>query len=146
MPESRKAEVRKRTNMTDLQIQQIRRFRSRGYSLAQTAEALQLPVSTVKTFCYRHPEQAVVPIHHGVNHCRHCGVELEQTSGKKKKVFCSNSCSYQWWKENRLCYSHHPQAPSICLNCNIQFFGVRKNQKFCSHACYIQYRYYRKSK
>lgn len=32
--------------------------------------------------------------------CCNCGKTLQQISGKKIRIFCSQQCREQWWKEN----------------------------------------------
>lgn len=141
MTDSSQKNTPKRNTLTELQIRQIRNFRGRGFTLAQTAEALKLPISTVKTYCYRHPEQ-LFTLTNDAESCRQCGKPLKQTAGQKKRKFCCKHCRLQWWSEHRDCYSVHPQEPTTCKHCGIQFFGVRHGQKFCSHDCYIHHRFY----
>ena len=141
MPASPQTESRKRNALTELQIRQIRNFRGHGFTLAQTAEALKLPLGTVKTFCHRHPEHLFITPKEDAGHCRQCGKPIEQ-AGHKKKKFCSKTCRLQWWGKHQETYSVHSQEPSTCQHCGIQFFRIRHGQKFCSHDCYIKHRYY----
>lgn len=78
--------------------------------------------------------------------CLYCGGELgEQTMGRPKK-FCCEKCRREWWKA-------HPEAVKrssdasyecTCENCGKKFISYgNKNRKFCSHDCYIRYRFWR---
>ncbi len=31
--------------------------------------------------------------------CKHCGKKLVFTPGKKRKIFCSDTCRYAYWNE-----------------------------------------------
>ena len=33
--------------------------------------------------------------------CRHCGKKLSFTPGKKRKIFCNDSCRYAYWNEKK---------------------------------------------
>lgn len=144
MTEATLSESRKRCTLTELQIRQIRNFRGRGFTLVQTAEALKLPLGTVKTFCHRHPKLLFTLPQDDEGVCRRCGLPVTQIPGRKKKMFCSRECRLRWWQEHRSCYSAHPQEPTECTHCGILFFGVRNGQKYCSHDCYIRHRFYKK--
>ena len=77
--------------------------------------------------------------------CPTCGKTLVHTPGKKKKTFCSDTCRGKWWREYRECKEPWgmPLYLFTCKACGKQFeaFG-NPDRKYCSHDCYITYRYY----
>ena len=47
--------------MNTHQKEQIERYRQSGVSFAQIAEMMNLPISTVKSYCYRNPVTIYLP-------------------------------------------------------------------------------------
>ena len=63
----------------------------------------------------------------------------------RKKRFCSNECRRAWWSENRdkINMSSEAQYKTTCEGCGKQFVAYgNPNRKYCSHECYINYRYW----
>jgi len=77
-------------------------------------------------------------------HCKLCKRVLKQTSIAHRAKFCSELCRRKWWKD-------HPEAKIqsdtasyriTCANCGLEFSSYGNNhRRFCSHSCYIEYRY-----
>ena len=80
--------------MNDIQRMQIPLLRRQGQGYKRIAQSLNLPLNTVKSFCRRNEIQ---PVDSDVAHCLFCGAQIEQTSGRKEKRFCSDKCRSQWW-------------------------------------------------
>lgn len=70
--------------------------------------------------------------------CRNCGKTLQQISGKKTRIFCSQQCREQWWKENPDKIKKKAVYEYTCAYCGnkSEAYG-NKNRKYCSHDCYI---------
>ena len=76
--------------------------------------------------------------------CKMCGKALEQKSKSRPKVFCSDKCRSAWWTENNSQLNRSALLPLKCENCGAEFACYPSQRKrFCSHACYINYRYHK---
>jgi len=126
-------------------------MRQKGHSFSKIADALELPKSTVKTFCWRNQKTAcddpgeiqdndsVIHIENK-DHCANCGTLLEQRPKQKPRRFCDDSCRYAYWREHRDCLSTF--YPVVCAHCGKEFNGYgNKGRKYCCHPCYIAARY-----
>jgi len=77
-----------------------------------------------------------------VGYCKECGVPVEQTPGRKIKMFCSDRCRSKWWnmhlnEVDRKAYTDH-----VCANCGKPFRSyANRNRKYCCHECYIEARF-----
>ncbi|MGI6617733.1 MAG: RNA polymerase subunit sigma-70 [Saccharofermentanales bacterium] len=122
------------------QQQKIRQGRDRGLSYREISTRYNISLNTVKSFCQRNGLGAdYVPTIKLINRvCPNCGESIKQMPGCKVKRFCSDSCRQAWWqKERRLKRAGHEK---VCLYCGKKFKG-RKERKFCSHSCYIKFRF-----
>ena len=95
--------------MTDKQREQIRKLRYEGAGYKAIATELDLSLNTVKSYCRRSLLQGagsvavinnLVSVEKGLV-CKHCGKQLRHTEGKRKKVFCSDSCRKKHWKQKK---------------------------------------------
>lgn len=109
--------------MTEIEKSTIITMRAKGVGFSAIANELSLPLSTIKSFCRRYKDK-----------CEFCGIEVEQTSGRKHKRFCSDSCRIKWWNLNRTGKEH------ICTGCGEHFTAIEK-RKYCCHKCYIKHRF-----
>ena len=102
--------------MTDEQKQQIIALRRDGAGYGRIAAQLQISINTVKSFCRRH---SLVARTDG-SVCEQCGKPIAQNPGRKRKAVYTFTC------------------PA----CGKAFtvYG-NSHRKFCSHACYIAYRF-----
>jgi len=127
-------------------------MRQKGHSFSKIADALELPKSTVKTFCWRNqnlicdtPKETgthkpAVPTENK-DHCANCGAPLEQRPKQKPRRFCDDSCRYAYWRVHRDCLSTY--YPVACAHCGKEFDSYGSNsRKYCCHPCYIAARYY----
>ena len=131
--------------MTDQQKKQIMGMRQRGDSHAAIAVALGLSRNTVKSFCLRNQrtealEQQAAPVKSGV--CDQCGKGFVLYPGHRQRHFCSDHCRMVWWNAHRDLLNSKGMVEQTCACCGKHFMGYeRQRRKFCSHTCYIAYRY-----
>lgn len=122
--------------MTNEQKAKITEMRTSGASYAVIASAVSLSVGTVKAFCSRHITE---PKEDG---CKRCGGEIINTPGHRQRVFCSAECQKLYWREHPEQMKHKATVNHICPSCGKSFIDYAgHHRKFCSHACYIAYRY-----
>ncbi len=137
--------------MTEIQKHHIHEMRRYGCTYQHIADALSLKAGTVKTYCVRavqkgldiSPEPAVA------SRCKQCGVPIEQVPKRKKKIFCSKSCSQKWWNSHVYLVDRSSKALHrfTCLACGKEFSSYgNPNRRYCSHECYINDRFYREAR
>ena len=130
--------------MTDVQREEIRRFRLAGKSYTQISDILKLSRNTVKSICQRndfHPSEGVGATADS-EHCRNCGVSIPYVTGRKRRRFCSTACRRTWWSAHRDAGAKKTAVKIVCANCGRDFKDyVENHRKFCCHACYIAYRF-----
>ena len=92
----------------------------------------------VKSFCRRHSLAARTD---GAV-CEYCGKPIAQNPGRKRKRFCSDSCRNKWWNAHLELVKRKAVYTYTCPTCGKKFtvYG-NSHRKFCSHACYIAYRF-----
>lgn len=134
--------------MTGEQKQRIQDMRQQGSRYADIADAVGLAKNTVKTFCWRNNLTACDASRDTGNEdnkdtCKHCGKKLRQISNRKPKTFCNDACRLAWWRENRDRMDKKAVYWLTCTHCGRVFDSYgNKKRKYCSHACYINARYY----
>lgn len=113
--------------MTDEQKQQIIALRRDGAGYGRIAARLQVSINTVKS---------------AVSVCEQCGKPIEQNPGRKRKRFCCDACRNKWWNAHLELVKRKAVYTYICPACGKEFtvYG-NSHRKFCSHACYIAYRF-----
>lgn len=129
--------------MTPNQKRRIYDLREKGYSYAQVSVEMDMLLSTVKSFCRRHPfvpPPPVIPIPEplytpGLT-CKQCGKPMLQREKTKKKQFCSDSCRMKWWNTHLELIKRKAYYDMTCTQCGISFqsYGNRK-RKYCGLAC-----------
>lgn len=67
--------------------------------------------------------------------CKHCGNSFEQRTGPgRKRIFCSDLCQRQWWKENGA--EAHKKYVYICKHCHQEYETIHKDRnQYCSRKC-----------
>lgn len=137
--------------MNDRERMMITNRRTRGESIRAIASTLGLNANTVKSFCKRNAIQPAQP--EGLSSsktsrpvlCEHCGAKLHHTPNAKPKRFCCDQCRIAWWNAER---KHKPEnfdgAAYVCEHCGTLIFS-RKERKYCSHTCYIEHRFGKRS-
>lgn len=124
--------------MTDEQKQKIIALRRDGAGYGQIATTIGISINTVKSFCRRHNMTA----NKSESVCEQCGNHITQNPGRKRKRFCSDLCRNKWWNTHLELVKRKAVYTFTCPNCGKEFsvYGNRY-RKFCSHACYIEYRF-----
>lgn len=131
--------------MNDQQRTAIRKLRHGGLGYKAISAQLDLPLSTVKSFCRRNDLAGDFTA--GSNgqtalFCKECGKKLKQTQGARMKVFCSDACRLAWWQKNPDKVKRRANYELTCQFCNQIFISYgNKHRKYCCHACYIADRY-----
>lgn len=124
--------------MIDEQKQNIIALRRDGEGYGQIAATVGISINTVKSFCRRHSLAAkkVASV------CEQCGQSIEQNPGRKRKRFCCDACRNKWWNSHLELVKRKAVYTFTCPTCGEEFtvYGNRR-RKFCSHACYIAYRF-----
>ena len=74
--------------------------------------------------------------------CEQCGKPIEQNPGRKRKRFCCDACRNKWWNAHLNLVKRKAVYTFTCPACGKEFtvYG-NSHRKFCSHACYIAYRF-----
>lgn len=127
--------------MNRSQKDQIKQLRTKGYSYSKIATSLGISLNTVKSFCQRNglsgradllKENPII-----IDVCHQCGKPLNQTPGKKKKLFCSDKCRMAWWNSHPEAVKRKQFQTFTCPICGLTFkvYGSRE-RKYCSRACY----------
>ena len=133
--------------MIQEQKQRIQEMRLQGLSYTKIANSLALPVSTVKSYCWRNN----LPVHNAFNvtvkeenkgQCKQCGKRLEQTPKSKPKSFCDDQCRHAWWSAHRDRLNRKAIYHMSCAHCGRPFDSYgNKTRKYCCHTCYIKGRF-----
>ena len=91
--------------MTTSQCERIAEMRLQNYSYSFIGRALDLSPNTVKSICRRQGFPAKGPRKtkeekQNTILCKNCRKPLGQ-NGRKDRLFCTESCRIEWWKNNR---------------------------------------------
>ena len=127
--------------MTNAERDCIIRYRQSGKSCTEIARVLGLSVNTVKSFCQRNrvaPVAQPISTHSMDAVCLYCGEKMELQTHRKTKRFCSDACRLHWWHAHRDMEKN--AVDRRCLSCG-RVFRSSREQKYCSHACYIKARF-----
>lgn len=90
--------------MPDLK-KRIAELRQQNYSYRFIGDALSLSPNTVKSICRRRHFDAIGPRKTKAEKqqtvlCKNCHRTLGR-DGHKNRLFCSEACRMEWWKNNR---------------------------------------------
>ena len=108
----------------------ILKLKREGKSYSEISEVTGVSAGTIKSIVSRSKKENIE-----INFCKHCGKEITQTEGKRRKEFCSDSCRIKWWKLNK-------GVKNKCLHCGTSFISAKSyNQKYCSHKCFLAERF-----
>ncbi len=80
----------------------INELRDLGYGYKRIAKELSITPSAVRHACNKIEEESILK-----GFCKNCDKEMLSIKGKKKKLFCSDKCRWQWWNEQRKGSSHN---------------------------------------
>ncbi len=139
--------------MTERYENEIIRLRQQGLGYQAIAYQMGLPKSTIAYYCQTHNIEKIqkqevkekVEVERKTSErprCRYCGRVLYHTSGKKHKLFCSQTCRLTWWAEHPELKNRKTFYQYRCPICNKTFKAYGNNhRKYCSRACYLIARY-----
>lgn len=130
--------------MTNAERDYIIRYRQAGKSCAEISRIMGLSANTVKSFCQRNNIVPIAPntrvelpaLSEAV--CLCCGEKVTQQPHRKPKRFCSDACRLRWWHAHRDMEKN--AVDRRCFSCG-RVFRSSREQKYCSHACYIKSRF-----
>lgn len=139
--------------MTDYERKQIYDLRRRGMGYKAIGTALGLSRDTVRSFCKRNNlggDGEIVKLNIEVMKekkllCQNCGQLIKVKAKGRPKKYCSDFCRRAWWKENQDKKTEKETAiyKYTCAHCGNEFQAyVNKKRKYCSHDCYIKYRFW----
>ena len=141
--------------MNNFQREQIWLLRKNGLGYGEVAQVIGLSKDSVKKYCKRHPElkgQGTLPylmvekrVQDGTN-CPQCFQPMVPNKTGRPKKFCSDRCRINWWKNHQEEHDKEQTAyeEMTCHCCGRSFLSyANPNRKYCSHACYIQIRFYK---
>ncbi|MBU0279365.1 RNA polymerase subunit sigma-70 [Gemella sp. zg-1178] len=130
--------------MNQLTQTKIIQLRNQGIGYTKIANQLNISVNTIKYFCRRNNVTIgnVQDNHLTKTECEHCSTCIQQVKGRKVKRFCCNKCRNSWWNNHLDLVKRKAIYKCKCLNCKktVEVYG-NKNRKYCSHECYIEYRF-----
>ena len=138
--------------MTDIQKKQITEMRTNGMIFANIASELHLSINSVKSFCRRNNIMPATQVERELisspippnECCKRCGGKLMNTPGHRQKLFCTRVCQQLYWREHPELMKHTAIIQKRCPACGKEFSDYQvHSRKYCSHACYIEYRYRR---
>ena len=119
--------------MTNHDKDQIRKLRLEGSGYGKIAQILNLPKSTVSSFCKTMTNQSLL--------CLHCNKKLKQTKGHRQKKYCSDECRMSYWKSNKAEFNRKPEYLVECFHCHTSFSTYQSlKRKYCSRDCYLKNR------
>lgn len=134
--------------MTNEQRMRITDMRNKGFGYTTIASAVGLSKDSVKAFCRSHDLTGVKAGNTTTEavadstSCLHCGAPLINLPGAKRKKFCNRICRQAWWNAHPEEVKRKAVYQYTCLSCGKPFTAYgNANRKYCSHACYIAYRY-----
>lgn len=135
--------------MTEEQKQSVERLWRVGLGYRKIGIVLDLPRDKVGNYCKANGldgyakrllqtrEGKQMEETCGDSVCRQCGEPIESNRTGPRRLYCSDKCRREWGK------NHIPLKKRECIFCGKEFETLRKDQKFCSHDCYIHDRFWR---
>lgn len=121
--------------MKNKDAEKITSMRLEGRGAAEIADALHLPVNTVKSYLRRHPEADTT------HACPQCGKPVAQKEGRKEKKFCSDKCRTSWWNSHQSEINKKAYYTLVCQFCGKEFESYgNQRRKFCGRECYANHR------
>lgn len=120
--------------MKEQEKQDVLTLHNQGLGYKRIAAITGISPNTIKSYCRRHPAK-------NVKACKQCGRAVRQMPHRKEKQFCSEQCRMKWWNTHPLAGNRKAYYSFICKYCGQKFESYgNKNRRFCSQACYRQYR------
>ena len=123
-------------------------FREQGKGYRTISKILDIPLSTVKSFCRRSrlkkEKYLSVMYTAEITHCENCGREIRQIAKRRRKRFCCDKCRNLWWNSHLDLVNRKANYTFRCQHCGKEFhvYGDRR-RKYCCRECYIQKEQYK---
>ncbi|MET3643864.1 RNA polymerase subunit sigma-70 [Streptococcus gallinaceus] len=121
--------------------EKIKELRIKGMGYREISSNMNISLNTIKSYCKRNGlgnEKGS----ENISSSEFCGKAIYQNRKRKKKRFCSDSCRNAWWNKHKDAVNKKANYELVCKNCKNVFTSYgNKGRKFCSHACYISYRF-----
>lgn len=130
--------------MTDEQKRRIAILREQGIGYSKIAQVLSMSENTVKTYCRRNglAGNRSEKKRDDIVFCKCCGIPVEQTSGRKKKMFCSDHCRNKWWNSHLDQVNRKAVYEYTCAYCKKPFMAYgNSKRKYCCHKCFVEDRF-----
>ena len=138
--------------MTEYEKQKIFELRTQGTGYKSIAALLGLTRDVVRGYCKRCGLDGSAEViqknielrqKNGVI-CALCGKPINQPKRGRARRFCSEECRRSWWKAHpeKAIPKNTAMYKCVCAYCKKEFMSYgNKNRKFCSHDCYIKFRF-----
>lgn len=129
--------------MTEEQRELIVKMRHVGYGYRRIADTVELSRDIVRNYCKKigldgRADDILKSSKYEGNVCIRCGAPLVHPPTGRKRKYCALSCKRKWEAQHpKKEYAHQ------CKMCGKSFKSTTKNQKYCSHDCYIEDRFYK---
>ena len=121
--------------MTKEEKEEIISLRNQSVTYAEISKELNIPVSTIKTFCRR--AGMVTPVKKNIPVCKNCGKAISKISATKPRLFCCDKCKMDWWNQHRNERVSSKIITKNCAACGKPFKSyIGANRKYCCSACY----------
>ncbi len=133
--------------MTNEQRMRITNLRNQGYGYTAIAKKVALSKDSVRAFCKVYGlagvrASIVNPQAVSTNNCLNCGALLNKSPTGRKKKFCCAACRQSWWNAHQNLVKRKAIYPYVCPACGRSFTAYgNSHRKYCSHACYISFRF-----
>ena len=133
------------------QKNQIKELRIKGLGYKAIAGKLNLSRDSIRSFCKRNKLDgfaAIVNMNADIalaGKCKYCSRIISQKSKARQRIFCSEECRRNWWKEHPEMKNKKPSAiyKMTCANCGREFESYgNKNRKYCGLSCYAAHRFH----
>ena len=126
--------------MNSLQKAQIEKMRASGFGFHEISHKMDIPVSTIKSYCYSHGILDTSDQIGGVC-CPQCGQPVPRMRFKPRR-FCSDACCVQYWHRHPDEMKKRSVVEQHCAHCGKTFNDYAgRGRRYCSHPCYIAARY-----
>ena len=125
------------------QKQRVSQMRHKGMSYLQIASDLGVSENTIKSYCRRNNLGTVKGSRNEIcTDCKRCSKPLAQGRKGHPSKFCSEECRRKWWKDNAGQLIKNAWYTITCTGCDKVFESYgNSNRKYCSHGCFINYRF-----
>ena len=84
--------------MNSLQKVQVEKMRTSGIGFKEISEKTNIPVSTIKSYCYKHSIQDITA-ESDAPLCPQCGQPVPKMRFKPRR-FCSDACRAKYWNQH----------------------------------------------